>query len=261
MQPARRPSPMRDGHVVGGQDLADLVPVRVQEVFLVVGKHHLAMMEPPRLTMPTRRRAAIGMNSQQDARVNGEVIDALPGLLDERVAIVLPREVFGIADDLFEGLVDRNGADGDGTVAQDPLARFVDVGTGGEVHNGVAAPAYGPNHLFELFFDGAGKRAVADVGVDLHQEVAADDHRFQLGMIDVCGDDGAASGDFAADVLRRDRLRDFHAPVVAGVVLADQFGGLLRAHVLADGHKFHFRRDDPAPGELELGHGPGTARD
>src|SRR5208282_5996432 len=43
---------------------------------------------------------------------------------------------------------------------------------------------------------------VADVGVDLNKEIAADDHRFQLGVIDVRRDDGAAGGDFAADELR-----------------------------------------------------------
>ena len=38
---------------------------------------------------------------------------------------------------------------------------------------------------------------VADVRVDLHQEVAADDHRLELGVIDVGRDDGAAARDLA----------------------------------------------------------------
>ena len=50
--------------------------------------------------------------------------------------------------------------------------------------------------------------AVADVGVDLHQEIAADDHRLEFRMIDVGRDDGAAGGDFGADKLGRDFRRD-----------------------------------------------------
>jgi len=53
-----------------------------------------------------------------------------------------------------------------------------------------------------------GDGAVADVGVDLHEEVAADDHRLKLRVVDVRGDDGAARGDFGADELRRDLLGD-----------------------------------------------------
>src|SRR3712207_7793049 len=40
--------------------------------------------------------------------------------------------------------------------------------------------------------DGGGDRGVADVGVDLDEEVAADDHRLRLRVVDVRRDDGAA---------------------------------------------------------------------
>ena len=46
-------------------------------------------------------------------------------------------------------------------------------------------------HLLDLLLDRGGDRRVADVGVDLHQEVAADDHRLALGMVDVGRDDRA----------------------------------------------------------------------
>src|SRR5258708_26928221 len=47
-------------------------------------------------------------------------------------------------------------------------------------HDRVAAPADRPGHLLDFLADARGYRRVADVGVHLHQEVAADDHRPQL---------------------------------------------------------------------------------
>ena len=49
---------------------------------------------------------------------------------------------------------------------------------------------------------------VADVGVDLHVEVAADDHRLELGVVDVGGDDGAAARDLAPHELGRHPLAE-----------------------------------------------------
>jgi hypothetical protein len=45
----------------GLHDLADLVEALVEEALLVVARHHFAMIEPPRLTMPVTRLAVIGM--------------------------------------------------------------------------------------------------------------------------------------------------------------------------------------------------------
>src|SRR5918912_3157195 len=51
-----------------------------------------------------------------------------------------------------------------------------------------------------------GDRRVADVGVDLHHEIAADDHRLALRMVDVGGDDRTPAGDLGADELGGDVL-------------------------------------------------------
>ena len=40
---------------------------------------------------------------------------------------------------------------------------------------------------------------VADIGVDLHQEFPADNHRFGFGMVDVCRDDGTPGSNFFTD--------------------------------------------------------------
>ena len=144
-----------------------------------------------------------------------EVVHALLGLLDERVAEELPRQVLGRAADLLERLVDRDRPDGDRRVAQDPLARLVDVLARREVHDRVRAPADGPRQLLDLLGDARRDRRVAHVGVDLDQEVAADGHRLQLRVVDVGRDDGAPAGDLVAHELGRDDLRDGGAEAVA----------------------------------------------
>ena len=45
---------------------------------------------------------------------------------------------------------------------------------------------------------------VADIGVDLHEEIAADDHRLAFRVIDVGGDDGAPARHFVAHEFRGD---------------------------------------------------------
>ncbi len=94
---------------------------------------------------------------------------------------------------------------------------------------------------------------IADVGVDLHQEVAADDHRLQLGMVDVGRDDGAAARDLGAHELRRDEGRELGAEALA---VGERHGGaferLLTPEVLAVGDVDHLFGDDAGLGELVL---------
>ena len=87
---------------------------------------------------------------------------------------------------------------GTGELRIDPFAGGVDVFAGAEVHDGVGAPLGGPTHFLDFFFNGGGDGAVADVGVDFDEEIAADNHRLELGMVDIGRDDGAATGDFGA---------------------------------------------------------------
>ena len=50
----------RERDVVGPHDLADVLEVLVEEVLLWWARHHLAMIEPPRETMPVTRLAVSG---------------------------------------------------------------------------------------------------------------------------------------------------------------------------------------------------------
>ncbi len=196
----------RQRHVIGGADLADFAKVLVKEVLLVVGE---APLGHDAATAGDDAGEALGGHrdeAQQDAGVDGEVVHPLLGLFEQGVAEQLPGEVFGDAVGLLQRLIDGHGTDGHRAVAQDPLAGLVDVAAGGEIDDCVGAPTGGPDQLLHLLFDAGGDRRVADVGVDLHQEIAADDHRLRFRVVDVAGDDGATGGHlithkFGGDVL------------------------------------------------------------
>ncbi len=109
---------------------------------------------------------------------------------------------------------------------------------------------------------------VADVGVDLHQEIAADDHRLRFRVVDVVGDDGATARDFVAHELGRDLVLQIRTKILPGVLAVHQRGelgahraGLLQRFqirgavvVLADGDELHLRRDDALACVVHLRH-------
>ena len=191
---------------------------------------------------------------QPHAGVDGEVVDALLALLDQRVAIDLPVELGRIAAHLLQRLVDRHGADRHRRIAHDPFARVVDVAAGREVHDRVGAPADRPHHLLDFLLHGGGDRRVADVGVDLHQEIAADRHRLQLAVVDVGRDDGAAHRHFLTHELRRDELRQRGAKTLAvGQPLLGEVERELAAEILALGDIDHLLGDDAGARPFVLG--------
>jgi hypothetical protein len=269
---ARQPGPQavaqREGDVVGLHDLADLGEPGIQEVLAVMRQ---APLRHDRSSARDDAGDPAGGQrhvSQAHAGVDGEIVHTLFGLLDQRVAEQLPGEFLGPAVDLFQRLVDRHRADRHRAVAQDPLAGLVDVPARRQVHQRVAAPAARPDQLLHLLLDAGGDGRIADVGVDLHPEVAADDHRFQFRMVDVRGDDRAAGRDFVAHELGGDRLGNAGAERLAGM-LAQQLrvagigAHLLQAIVLADRDELHLRGHDAAAGVVHLadvGAGLGAAR-
>src|SRR5690606_39958862 len=95
---------------------------------------------------------------------------------------------------------------------------------------------------------------VADVGVDLGEEGAADDHRLERGMVDVGGEDGAAARNLVTDEFRGHELRYCGAEAVAvGERLGGGFRRLPAAEVLALGDVDHLLGDDAGAGALEPG--------
>ena len=135
--------------------------------------------------------------------MDGEVIDALLGLVFEFLEDDVEAEVFDAAAD--DHGINRDGADWDGAVLDDRLAAFVEVAAGGEVHDGVGAPSFGPLELFDFLGGAGGDGRRAHVGVDLGQSGAADAHRFKfIFQVNFIGrDDHAAGGDLNADLLWR----------------------------------------------------------
>src|SRR4051812_26696157 len=226
----------------------------IEEAFLVMRQ---APLGHDRAAARDDARDAVGGEvdvGQAHAGVDGKIVDALFALLDQRVLVELPGQLDGIAFALLQRLVDRYGADRDRRVAQNPFAGGVDVAAGGEVHHGVGAPADRPHHLVDFFLDRRRHGGVADIGVDLGQEIAADDHRLEFGVVDVAGNDGATARDLAADELRCDEGGDFGAEAFA--VGEGCFGAielLLAAEVFAFGDVDHLFRDDAGAGEFELG--------
>ena len=179
----------------------------------------------------------IGDVFEQNPGMDCEIVHTLLALLDEGVAEKLPSQILGLAVHFFQGLVDRHSPHRYRAVADNPFAGLVDVGSRGEVHQGVPAPAAAPDGFFHFFLDAGGGGRVPDIGVDFGQEVAADDHRLAFHMVDVGWDDGASGGNLAADEFRRDMGLD---------------AGGFRVLVLADGHVFHLFGDDAFLGVVHL---------
>jgi hypothetical protein len=92
---------------------------------------------------------------------------------------------------------------------------------------------------------------IADIGVDLDQEIAPDRHRLAFGVVDVRRDDRPAPRHFVADEFGGDIIGDRRAKAFA---VAHIFGEALAAQIFALGDIFHFRRDDAAPGIMHLRH-------
>ena len=130
----------------------------------------------------------------------------------------------------------------------------MDVASRREVHHRVGAPADRPHHFLNLFGDAGADRRIADIGVDLDEEVAADRHRLELDVIDVGGDDRAAARDLAHHEFRRHEFRDFRAKTLA---VGDGRGRVLdrrlAREILAMRDIDHLFGDDPGAGEFELG--------
>ncbi len=122
----------------------------------------------------------------------------------------------------------------------------MNIAAGGEVHHRIGAPTGRPDQLFDLFFDRGADGRVADIGVDLHQEIAADNHRLRFWMINVGGDNRAAGCHLLAYKLRRNVFRQVRAEAVARVLLAQYFAtNALATHIFPQGDELHLRRHDP----------------
>src|SRR5688572_16915402 len=85
--------------------------------------------------------------SQQNPGMNREIVHALLRLLDESVSIEFPCQVLGPAAALLEGLIDRNRANRNRGISENPFPGLMDVASAATIHHGVRAQVDTPPHL------------------------------------------------------------------------------------------------------------------
>ena len=144
----------RKGHIIGLHDLADIVEVGIKEVFLMMCQApfgHNGAATRHYSGHPFSRHRHI---TQQHSSMNGEVVHALLGLLNQGIAKNFPRQVLGDSIYFLQRLIDGDRTDGHRGVADDPLTGLVNIFTRGQIHHRIRAPANTPGHLLHLFFDG-----------------------------------------------------------------------------------------------------------
>jgi len=137
----------------------------------------------------------------QDAGVDRHVVDALFGLLFDHVDQEVVGDRLGALRTL-DCLVDRHRTDRNGGVSDVRLADRVEVLAGAQIHHRVRPVVNRRVELFEFLGAVARGLAVADVGVDLRGELAADDHRIQRVVCVVRRDHRLPLGDLVPDELR-----------------------------------------------------------
>ena len=199
------------GDIVLAHDVAQVVEVGVERVGLAVGHHPFG--DQAAAAADDAGDAAHGEMQmlEHDAAVDGHVVDALLGLMLDHVEEVLRLHFLDVAAELFEHLINRHGADGDGRGIDNGLTNGVDVFAGGKIHDGVGAEVDRCVEFFQFFLTVAGDGGVADVGVDFGFGGDADAHRFEtlLQVHLVRGNDQAAAGNFAANEFGRRGSRDW----------------------------------------------------
>ena len=84
----------------------------------------------------------------------------------------------------------------------------MDVGAGLQIHHRVATPADRLYHLVDFFLGGRGGRGIFNIGVDLHQNIPANDRGRGLGVVDVGRDDGAPQRDLITYEFRGEEFGD-----------------------------------------------------
>ena len=100
----------RERHIIGFHDLANVFEMGIEEALLVMRQ---APFGHDRAAPRNNTGHAFSRQwhiFQQHAGMDGEIIDPLLGLLNQRVAEHIPCQFFGFAVDFLKRLVNRHGA-------------------------------------------------------------------------------------------------------------------------------------------------------
>ncbi len=189
-----------EGDVILAHDVADVFPMGIHRVLLVVMEHPFREEGAAPADDADQTVFHEGEMLLEDAGVDCEVIDTLSGLMTKGIEDDFAVELFDPTAD--DHAVNGDGPDGDGAIADDRVAALVEVSASGEIPDGVRAPAVGPFEFFHFLIGTGGNRARAHIRVDFSLAGAANGHRVELiAEVDfVGGDDHPTGGDFIADL-------------------------------------------------------------
>ena len=218
----------RDGHIVLGADLADLVKVLVEGV-LVAGHAH-----------PCKHQRAAAADNVHLALVLADLLDGLAGdaaVQGDKVHTVLCMQAHHIDEVLCgqlsqialvvdDRIVHRHGADHHRALVGQLLAEGLGVAVARQVHNGFGTHVDGAHHLLHLHVVVLAVAGDTKVHVDLGAQHGADTLGVQT-LVVLVGRDGY---------------------LALGHPLADLLGGA----ILFFSHDLHLRRDDALAGSIHL---------
>ena len=184
-----------EGAVVALEDLADVVKPRVERVLTVVIQHPLSQDAAAAADDAGDAAFHLGKVLNQQASVDGLIVDALLTVLLDDVEEVVLIELLDRSVDALKSLINRHGADRNGGCTDDRGAHLIEVdAAGGEIHHGIGAVLHRQLQLLHLLSGIRRIRRGADVGVHLALAGDADRHRLQIGVVDVGRDDHSPPG-------------------------------------------------------------------
>lgn len=130
--------------------------------------------------------------------------------------------------------------------------------SGGQIHDRISSPADRPGHFLHLILNAGTQCGITDIGVDLDQKIATDDHWLRFRVIDVGGNDGTSACYFITNEFWRDPLLNYCTETLSGMLpvqqlITCQISNTLSALIFPECDKFHLRRDDAASGIVHLG--------
>ncbi len=104
----------RERNIIGSHDVADIVPVRVEEVFLVMREAPFCHNAATTGNDAGHARSGERHEAQKHAGMDREVVHTLLGLFDQSVAENFPSKLLRLPTHLLQSLINRNCADRNG---------------------------------------------------------------------------------------------------------------------------------------------------
>ena len=158
----------RHRYIIFCQDIANIIEVIVQETFPVMHQAPFTHNTSPATDNTTQAIIGKVYILAADTRMNRKVIHSLLALLNQSVPVDFPCQVFHHAVYFFERLIDGNRADRNGAIADNPLARLVDIFSRREIHQRITAPFATPQCFFHFFVNARSSSGVSDIRIDFH---------------------------------------------------------------------------------------------